>query len=107
MLIAQIIGVLSIYHCTKYYSPIYANIKNIIYSISEKKNSFWVYLEKKSHLIETLAVSSSPYVDCNPWTVVKLWAYFGSCIVVGLITNVNIKLWGVFYNTFLFSFHHS
>ena len=37
LLIAQIIGVLSLYQCTKYYSTsIYANI-----------NSLWVYFEKK------------------------------------------------------------
>ena len=34
MLIPQIIGVLSLYHCTKYYAPsIYANIKNITFYV--------------------------------------------------------------------------
>ena len=64
MLIAQIIGVLSLYHCTKYHLPtVYANIKNINFHIFKCKIHF--YEEKCMYL---------PYE--NTW--VKLGLAFGN-----------------------------
>ena len=49
MLIAQIIGVLSLYHSSRYFFPsIYANIKNITLSLIDEDPgvSLWVYFDK-------------------------------------------------------------
>ena len=74
MLIAEIIGVLSLNHLAQNLSTsIYDNIKILICLTLIDENhwiSLWVYFGKMLPFNEPPAVSISPYRDCNPRTVI-------------------------------------
>ena len=66
-----------------------------------------VLKNKMSRLTELPPDSSTPYINCKPWIVIKLWADFGqvSCIVVCLIYDYKYKhkfMYGVFHYTSVF-----